>query len=693
MVELLALWVAAALMAVFTAWLLKRGSTIRTVTDAGLVLFLLAMMASMFASAVIYLYFPSYIVLFELVAINMVSMSVAFLPILRALMRGDKPLEETRKGSIVSSRTLVFASAIVLAILSEVFMGWTFAILSGSSSTSQGVLSSLLDSMSTYWFIFTMASEMAVTLYLVGRKFPSAFRWLVAIQIGIMVLSPTAISNSSWVYWSLWGNSAVMILAIIFIFEYLYKNRTVPAGALNYFVLLLGAYSFMMAGMFVWLIYGDVTLFVSSIVAEMVIYFSIVLDEGRLSAPPLQAWLAKPYWAFALLGGIFVAEFFMGGVLDVIEAGTSYFTGLPFAAIGGSIPTILGAAIYDFVIGISSITASFWFLAMMGVEMGALVVFKIKYAREAETKIRLGLVVGAYAIYSLFLPTFVFPNSLPNIPWIGWSMGVGTGGAAAPVFIIAILATYLVSGSLSFFLGSRNVCSVFCTAALMYQGTAYDAMSSFNRTSKIGRHLLTSRISGAYKTVVSLVWVSLLGSAVLSYLNSIGAVSISFFGDDVSFFFYAFYFSFLWYLIWIMIPFVGTYGCATTGMCGWGSFNQLVSRIGLFRLKVKDSDMCVHCETKDCAKVCPVGLTDLPGAFIEKEEFKSYKCIGVGDCVTACPYQNIYFFDVRNWVRMKLHRPLPPLATPPTSLASGAPLELRALKENRTGSNARLGGD
>jgi len=681
LVALPILWVVAALMAVFTAWLLKKGSRIKTLTDAGVVLFLLAMMASMFVSAVIYLYFPTYLVLVELFAINMVSMGVAILPILSALMRGDKPLEETRTGSVVSSRALVYVSAIALAILSEVFMGWTFAILSGSATTSQGVISSLIESMSTYWFIFTMASEMAVTLYLVGRKFPSAFRWLVAIQIAVMVLSPTAINDSSWAFWSLWGNSAVMILAIIFIFEFLYKNRTVASGALNYIVMLLGAYSFMMAGLFVWLIYGDVTLFVLSVVAEMIIYFSIVLDENRLTASPLQTWLSRPYWAFALLGGVFVAEFFMGGVLDAIESGTSYFTGLPFAAVSGSLPTMLGAAFYDFVVGISSVTASFWFLAMMGVEMGALVVFKIKYAREAETKIRLGLVVGAYAIYSLFLPTFVFPSSLPNVPWIGWSMGLGTAGAVAPAFILVILATYLISGSLSFLFGSRNVCSVFCTAALMYQGTAYDAMSSFNRTSKIGRHLLTSRISGAYKIVISLVWVSLLGSAILSYLSSVGVISISFFGDDVSFFFYAFYFSVLWYLIWIMIPFVGTYGCATTGMCGWGSFNQLISRIGLFRLKVKDSDICAHCETKDCAKVCPVGLTDMPGAFIAKEEFKSYKCIGVGDCVTACPYENVYFFDVRNWVRTKLNRPLPPLVSSSRSTTAGNPLEFKAARD------------
>src|SRR5208283_4416495 len=139
-------------MAVLTAWLLKKGSTIKTLTDAGLVLFLLAMMASMFMSTVIYLYFPSFVTVFELVALNMVSMSVALIPILSALFRGDRQLDETRKGSAVSTRSIVFATTIALVILSEVFMGWTFAILAGVASTSsQSVLTSLVVSMSTYW--------------------------------------------------------------------------------------------------------------------------------------------------------------------------------------------------------------------------------------------------------------------------------------------------------------------------------------------------------------------------------------------------------------------------------------------------------------------------------------------------------------------------------------------------------------
>ena len=79
-------------------------------------------MASMFMSAVIYFYFPSFVTLFELAALNMISMSVGLIPILTALYKGDRQLDETRKEKAVSTRSLVFAAIIALAILSEVFM-------------------------------------------------------------------------------------------------------------------------------------------------------------------------------------------------------------------------------------------------------------------------------------------------------------------------------------------------------------------------------------------------------------------------------------------------------------------------------------------------------------------------------------------------------------------------------------------
>jgi polyferredoxin len=289
----------------------------------------------------------------------------------------------------------------------------------------------------------------------------------------------------------------------------------------------------------------------------------------------------------------------------------------------------------------------------MGAEMGALVVFKIRITREFETKIRLVMVIAAYFVYSIFLPSFLLSNPA-SIPFVGWSMGIGTAGAVAPIFLGAILGTYLITGVLSFLFGSRQTCSVFCTAALMYQGTFYDSMKEFNRTSAFGKKLLTSRMSSIYKVVASVAVTSMIIAAILSYLNSVGIISFTFFGTDIAYFLYVFYFNFLWYIIFISIPFVGTYGCVSTGMCHIGLFNQFISRFGLFRLKVKDPQVCMSCETKDCAKACPVGLTDLPGSFIKSGQFRSHKCIGVGDCVSACPYQNEYFYDVRGWLRERI---------------------------------------
>ena len=77
--------------------------------------------------------------------------------------------------------------------------------------------------------------------------------------------------------------------------------------------------------------------------------------------------------------------------------------------------------------------------------------------------------------------------------------------------------------------------------------------------------------------------------------------------------------------------------------------------LGFFKLKVRDRNLCVSCKTKDCAISCEVGLSNMPGEFIKNGYFKSAKCVGSGDCIRACPYNNIYFYDVRNYLKEKLH--------------------------------------
>jgi polyferredoxin len=44
------------------------------------------------------------------------------------------------------------------------------------------------------------------------------------------------------------------------------------------------------------------------------------------------------------------------------------------------------------------------------------------------------------------------------------------------------------------------------------------------------------------------------------------------------------------------------------------------------------------------------------GEFIKKGEFRSIKCVGIGECVDACPHKNVFFYDVRHWIKERLRR-------------------------------------
>ena len=312
-------------MAVFAAWLIKKGSEIKTLIDAGIVLFLLSMIATTFISTVVYLYVQASVTLLDLVAINMAVAGVTAAVALFATRRGNDSLLKNKVGNI---RLLLIASIIALVILSEVFMGWTFALLGGTVSISSGlqwVYSALIHATSSFWFIFMMSAEMGITLFFIRGRLPKPLVWIMASQTIIMILSPTAIGNSLWTSISLVAGSAVMVFLFIYVFEFLYKNRTTSSGILNYLLFLMLAYALMMAGQFIWLLMGDATVFVLSIIVEMVVYFGIVLDERRLVSSKSASWQAKPYWVFGFLGLLFVAEFFMGGVLDIQVYGAGFF--------------------------------------------------------------------------------------------------------------------------------------------------------------------------------------------------------------------------------------------------------------------------------------------------------------------------------------------------------------------------------
>ena len=300
-----------------------------------------------------------------------------------------------------------------------------------------------------------------------------------------------------------------------------------------------------------------------------------------------------------------------------------------------------------------SITGSQWILVIFGSFFTPLVIHKILTLKSRGNKVRLMLMLLAYWIYSTYLPNFSPVSSIfPYIPY-SWFNGFGTFGPLAPSLLIGALGTYAVTAVLSFLFGSRQICSVTCTAPFMLQGTVIGDMKIFNRTTKVGKKMLTSRLSAWYKIIASLTWGMLLIFAVLSLLDQLGYINFYILGNDPTVFYAVLYFNLLWYVQFLLIPFVGNYSCVNMGICTWGSFNQFFGRLGFFKIKVKDPQTCLNCRTVDCAKACPVGITDMRASFLRKGELKSFKCIGAGECVEVCPHDNIFIYDVRNWLREK----------------------------------------
>jgi polyferredoxin len=553
-----------------------------------------------------------------------------------------------------------------LVLLNELLMGATFSLAYGGGVPGGGrggadLGATLAAVVGSSWFLFTMAAEMAVATYLLLPRVGRELAIVLGAQSALMFLSPPALgSDSTWVSVAVFGGSAGMIGLFVFLMEHAYRHPDLDGRFARYTVRLLAVYVVLMAGLYLWLADGSALLFAAAVVLEMVLFFEAVLRPGPSTADDRVNWQLRPRWAFQLLLYVFVAELFMGALLDLEANGPSFLAIVPSAALVGSPLAVLGSAASNGFWFVAVVTGSAWFLIMMGLEMGALVAFKMRETRPGELRVRLALMVGAFALFTVYLPGFwtTLPvRNLPEIaqvPLVGWGMGIGSGGPLAPGLFGAIGLTYIGVGALSALFGRRVLCSVLCNAPMMFQGTLLDGMKSFNRSSVVGRKYLGSRFSSAYTVTTAAVLVSLVGASSLSFLDSIGRADVTFAGRDPTQFLFGFYFGVLWYVMFVTIPYTGSYNCVTMGWCHWGTFSQAFSRLGFFKLKVKDREVCRQCTTLDCAKACPVGLVDMPGHFRTKGEFRSSKCCGVGGCVGACPYGNLYIHDVRHWVAGRL---------------------------------------
>jgi polyferredoxin len=531
-------------------------------------------------------------------------------------------------------------------IISEVLMGMTYTLYL-NPRVNAGAVTLLLSSLNSPWFTVPMTAE-ALLSYLFVRP-RGLFNRLAPLVALMMLFNPVMISGTAWLQTSIYASSILMIIAIVIMLDYLYRKSVVT----GYDMITVLGYPIVMALMMIlqfypllnptyWLYYGLV------VMVDMAWYLFLYLRSSDHWSSV--AWITRPIPITVTLIAIFVGEIFMGGVLSIMMGFLN--TGAFSTLINLNSPLI---GLYNIIVFTATLTSSPGFLIMMGAEMGWLVIDRLRTIKNGENRIRYLLMFLAYWLYTFYAPTFL-PSSFIKYPYLLWSMGLGTAGPLAPALVWAIVGTYIINVVLSLLFGSRQLCSITCSASYMWQGTFYNKLklSPLNPIRRGSRGVVLRLRT--YVGVTVYVMLGLL--AILSLLNQLGITHVYVYGEDPLVFLYLLLFGFIWYIFFALAPVLGTYNCVTYGWCHWGLLNQVVGRFGLFKLVVKDPSLCIHCKSKACAYACPVGNTGLPGSFISKDYYKSSLCVGVGDCVEACPYGNIRFYDVRDvlarlprWVR------------------------------------------
>ena len=525
-------------------------------------------------------------------------------------------------------------------------------------------------------FLLLTATEIAGLAIIAGRTVDGGVRLLLGAPAALVLLSPTMVGPRSWEPVVTVLASGLLIALFVAILQYLYRTKQLAAPVRRYLVIWSALAAGIAVGSFLWDLDRSPVLLAAAVLGQLggALYAAFVApprNEGE--RPP---WLLRPFAIFQLLLFIFLAEFFLGARLDLAIAGPGFLRYIPTESIGGSSVAAVGAGLYDGLWFAAAVFASAWFLVVLGFTMGPLVLLKARETRERPQRYRLWLTVAVYALAAVYIPSFASSTPLVSIPAlarlpvIGWGFGLRAGGPFEASISLAVLLMYAGVGVLTVLFGRKALCAVMCGAALMYQGTAIHEMRRYNQTSKVGRYFLGGQLSTAYVVMSGVALLSLFAVSLLALLHMLPAVQVANGEFDTAALPLPIelYFGGLWFAMFVSTPYIGTYNCATTGFCHWGALSLPFAKVGLFRLKVRDRTICQTCTTFDCAQSCPVGLVEMPFHFRTKGEYRSTKCCGVGDCVGACPYGNLYHEDVRSWLRRAVGRPDPWVRPPGTPL-------------------------
>ncbi|WP_075057355.1 hypothetical protein [Thermogymnomonas acidicola] len=385
---------------------------------------ILTMMNGMLLGPLLHFIFPYYLNFPRTVEVSVFLMAAESLPFV------GRFISMALNGTQGSGRPVLYLTA-SFVLVDEALMSIDFSLATARGAAA-GYLdfAHIMDYLSSYWFVVPMGGlEMALSSVLLTRDFRREHSVTFMVQAVAMALVPTAFNQPLWVPVSIYLSGSVMTAYFIYMFEHLYRSKAVETGFSEYLLLLLLIYGFMMAGgIFLWQYSGDADILSISMLALMALYLYGALWKGALEGRK-RYWTVDARWTLLFMLLVFFAEFFMGAVFDAQFFGGArqFVSSLSLVAIHGGVSGKIASSLYDGFMFLAEISLSTWFLVMMGIEMGSLGYFKAREARNTENKVRLYLMIAAYGIYSVLLPDFIIPNP-SAVPFIGWSMGIGTGG-------------------------------------------------------------------------------------------------------------------------------------------------------------------------------------------------------------------------------------------------------------------------
>jgi hypothetical protein len=287
------LWPVAVLMAFIVAALVRWSTEVRTVVAAAVVVFLLAMMVTMFVGTAIYFSSPGTGSLVVGLWVATALMAGSAFPVLALVLRESH--QHLAQGAAYAPRRLtegaglpaLAATVTVLVLASELLMGGSFQLAAGGSAATAGGApwGILATTVASPWFLFPMSLEMALTLAWLRRRLPGALAATLAAQASMMFFAPPALPYEAWLVAAALLTSGAMAGLLAYLLRQVYRGTRFGGKVRRYIVRFLLVSTLMGAGLAIWAAAQVVALFALAMVLQMAIFFTAIVVPESFSAP------------------------------------------------------------------------------------------------------------------------------------------------------------------------------------------------------------------------------------------------------------------------------------------------------------------------------------------------------------------------------------------------------------------------